>query len=179
MNNFTAFFKERRIKKAIIEGRPESIDELFEIYADKLFGYALYITRKPEDAEEVLQNSFLRLVRNTETLKKVDNLKAYFYKSIKNEALNFKRKHNGGNSLEDLIFEIPSQPEEREECIMLKESIGSLPEEQREIVILKVYEGMNFREIASLLEISANTAASRYRYAIEKLKNSFGGKNEE
>jgi RNA polymerase sigma-70 factor (ECF subfamily) len=52
----------------------------------------------------------------------------------------------------------------------LETALASLPVEQREVVVLKVYEGLSFKEIAELTDISINTIASRYRYAIEKLR---------
>jgi RNA polymerase sigma-70 factor (ECF subfamily) len=49
-------------------------------------------------------------------------------------------------------------------------ALGELPEEQRAVVHLKLWEGLTFEEIAEALEISANTAASRYRYGLDKLR---------
>ena len=50
-------------------------------------------------------------------------------------------------------------------------AIAELPQEQREVVVLKVYDGMKFREVAELTGTSENTAASRFRYACEKLRS--------
>ena len=52
--------------------------------------------------------------------------------------------------------------------------LARLPEEQREVIMLKVYAGLTFKEIAETLELSANTVASRYRYAIERLREERG-----
>ena len=59
---------------------------------------------------------------------------------------------------------------------LLLERAGELPAEQREVVYLKVFDGLTFKEIASVCGVSANTAASRYRYGIEKLREAAGGK---
>ena len=58
-------------------------------------------------------------------------------------------------------------------------ALASLPAEQREIVILKLYHGMTFEEIGALVEISPNTAASRYRYGLEKLRKGFSKQEED
>jgi RNA polymerase sigma-70 factor (ECF subfamily) len=52
----------------------------------------------------------------------------------------------------------------------LAAAMGELPAEQRAVIHLKLWEGMTFDRIASLLDISANTAASRYRYGLDKLR---------
>jgi DNA-directed RNA polymerase specialized sigma24 family protein len=54
--------------------------------------------------------------------------------------------------------------------LLVENALAALPARQREVVVLKVYEGRTFGEIARLLNISPNTAASRYRYALEKLR---------
>ena len=59
---------------------------------------------------------------------------------------------------------------EQERQTAIEEALDTLPADQREVVILKVWAGLNFPAIALTLGISANTAASRYRYALEKLR---------
>ena len=56
------------------------------------------------------------------------------------------------------------------ERMAVEEALLQLPHEQREVIHLKVYAGMTFSEIGRLTEVSQNTAASRYRYAVEKLR---------
>ena len=56
------------------------------------------------------------------------------------------------------------------ELAEVNEMLSRLPEEQLTVVVLKVWHGMTFAEIATALDIPANTAASRYRYAMEKLR---------
>jgi len=59
---------------------------------------------------------------------------------------------------------------------MLLSQIEKLPAEQKEIVFLKVFDGLTFKEIGSACGISANTAASRYRYGLAKLRQAVEGK---
>lgn len=56
----------------------------------------------------------------------------------------------------------------------IREALTDLPPEQREVVVLKVWQGRTFDEIGRLLGISPNTASSRYRYALEKLRAALG-----
>jgi RNA polymerase sigma-70 factor (ECF subfamily) len=59
--------------------------------------------------------------------------------------------------------------EDDEEAQLLRDKIGQLSEKLREVVIMKFWGGLTFQQIAELLLISPNTAASRYRYALEQL----------
>ena len=60
-----------------------------------------------------------------------------------------------------------------EEQMLAESALRTLPPEQREVVYLKVYEGLTFQEIGERCGVSLNTAASRYRYAIEALRRVF------
>jgi len=60
--------------------------------------------------------------------------------------------------------------EETEEAAMLREEVENLPEKLREVLTLKIWGGLTFAEIGTLLTVSQNTAASRYRYALEQLQ---------
>ena len=68
--------------------------------------------------------------------------------------------------------ELESTPvSKHDDAFELENALRSLPPEQREIIALKIEGGLTFGEIATLLSISPNTAASRYRYALEKLRS--------
>jgi RNA polymerase sigma-70 factor (ECF subfamily) len=66
-------------------------------------------------------------------------------------------------------------PEDPSMTMLLKRA-GDLPEEQKEVIFLKIFDGLTFREIGSVCRVPASTAASRYRYGIEKLRETVGGK---
>jgi len=69
---------------------------------------------------------------------------------------------------EDLWLD--TSAEESEEAELLRQAVGELPEKLREAITLKIWGGLTFAEIATLLSLSNNTAASRYRYALEQLQ---------
>ena len=63
-------------------------------------------------------------------------------------------------------FVVPEEPS----LALLLRNADELPAEQKEVIFLKVFDGLTFKEIGSVCGISANTAASRYRYGLEKLR---------
>lgn len=166
-------FRDGRIKRGLIGGRPSSIDELFMAYADGLFGFALSITGRKTDAEDAVQNVFLRLVRNSQSLKDIQNLKAYLYRAVRNESINLKKRVNR-EIPGDPILELETEDPGFEEKTALDDALRTLPPEQMEVIVLRIYRKMNFREIGEILDISQNTVVSRYRYGLKALRKNLG-----
>ena len=100
----------------------------------------------------------------------------YCVRSYRNHALNYRRSlwRRLTRELESRRwFELPPRKRGRTEEAM--RCMATLPGEQREVVVLKIWHEHTFEEIGELLGISPNTAAGRYRYAMEKLKRSMKG----
>lgn len=151
--------------------------KLFEHYGEKLFIYALFLLNNSNDAEDVVQELFLKLAKNPQLLDTVKNIKAYLYTAIKNDSLDLKIKRKkevlfNECKEEEWIFSNNSHPQEEE--IFLKHEIKKLPLEQREVLILKIYQELSFKEISKILGIPLNTASSRYRYALNTLRRKVG-----
>ncbi len=72
----------------------------------------------------------------------------------------------GGERKNRASLRSPAEPS----ALLLVELADRLPEEQKEVIFMKVFDGLTFKEIGSACGISANTAASRYRYAVDKLR---------
>jgi len=153
------------------------IESLFDRYARELMGYARALLRDEHGAEDALQETFVRLAARPERLQEVENKRAYLYKMIRNEAFRLAQKDRRHlerlETYRDVCLIKPtndarSRAEEVEE---LDRALQALPEEQREVVFLKCVEGFTFAEMAELLEIPQNTASSRYRYGLQKLRD--------
>jgi RNA polymerase sigma-70 factor (ECF subfamily) len=93
----------------------------------------------------------------------------------RNEAFKAIKKRSGQKAapFEEGLLEAVA-PEKRDEPALspkeAEQALAGLPVEQREVVVLKIYEGFTFAQIGELTEVSPNTAASRYRYALAKLE---------
>lgn len=125
------------------------------------------------DAEDIVQEAFLRFWRSRG---KADDSAAYLYVCVRNCALDFRRGQLRRENRERAAarpelaewFTAPNAQQERQDQIEC--SLRELPEAQREVVVLKLWGRLSFDQIAQALSVSANTAASRYRYALEKLR---------
>ena len=134
-----------------------------------MLAYACSFTASFAAAEDALHKVFERLLRGD--LEIAGSPESYLYRAIRNASLNHIRSQSRETELEDRWFESPAGMAET--ALELQSSLRELPEEQREIILMHVWGGMTFDEIATALGTSPNTAASRYRYGLAKLREQF------
>jgi RNA polymerase sigma-70 factor (ECF subfamily) len=159
------------------------LEELYERHGESLYRYLLFRLGSEEDAEDVLQETFCRFARYGLRWKFVRDPQAFVFRVARNEVNRFLKRKLGRRAGEAMIitgaaggFTAAFTAPEDQSLAALLRSADDLPAEQKEAVYLKVFDGMTFKEIGSVCGVSANTAASRYRYGIEKLREAEGGK---
>lgn len=159
------------------------IERLYECVGGKIYRYLCLKLQSAADAEDVMQDVFCRLVRYKVRLGLLKKPGAFVWAVARNEANRFmarrSRERNGNRSIaiEKVLADVleESEPGRLSRLVSVFERI---PLEQRDVIFLKAFEDLTFREIASLCGISANTAASRYRYGIEKVRQMMGENHE-
>jgi RNA polymerase sigma-70 factor, ECF subfamily len=135
--------------------------------------FARQRARRGIDAEDIVQEAFIRFWRSRE---RATDPVAYLYTCVKHCALDWQRGQSRQTNREKAVarvevepmFEGPLERDERQAAIAA--ALRELPENQREVLVMKIWGGLSFPQIAEVLEIKANTAASRYRYALAKLR---------
>ncbi|HTV43509.1 MAG TPA: sigma-70 family RNA polymerase sigma factor [Candidatus Sulfotelmatobacter sp.] len=153
------------------------IERLYDEHAQSIFAFLLNFTRDEHDTRDLLQEIFVKIAREPHLLENVRNERAYLIRLARNAAIDFiRRRDTRDRSRENVaveqvsIFAKTSDPDEATFRKELSVALADLPEEQGTVAYLKLWEGLTFEEIAEILEISPNTAASRYRYALDKLR---------
>lgn len=153
-----------------------NLEEIYDRYGEGLYHYLVLRLGSCQDAEDVLQESFYRFSRYSVRWKMVKNPKAFAFKVVRNEANRFlKRKILQQKTVEmnpdpiDTMASVINGPDEKSEKILAR-ALADLPDNQREAVVLKVFQEMTFKEIARICRLSIDTAASRYRYGLAKLR---------
>jgi RNA polymerase sigma-70 factor (ECF subfamily) len=150
------------------------VARLYDEHADAVYAFLLNLTRQEADASDLLQECFIKLVHSD--LKEVGKPRAFILKLAYNQFIDFCRRQSTRNKYEESamqeveIFARTDDPDSQAVRRELDEGLASLPDEQRAVVFLKLWQDFTFEEIAQTLEISPNTAASRYRYGIDKLR---------
>jgi RNA polymerase sigma-70 factor (ECF subfamily) len=147
----------------------------FSELAPGLVLFARQFVRTSADAEDIVQDAFVRFWRKEHSIEN----RGLLYATVRSVALDLlrrdarraRREANAAleveqSTLPQFDFDDGSQRE-------LAAAIDLLPVEQREVLVMKIWNELTFAEIAGALEISQNTAASRYRYALAALKKNF------
>ena len=164
---------EKRTVEALAAGDPAAFAALYARLGRRMYRVAAAIVGTASDAEDVVHDVFVSLARGRERLRLVEDLDAYVFASLRRATVTrITRARNEKRRLEHLALTVPttSEPGEPEEGDEIAAALAGLPAEQREVVSLKLEGELTFAQIAVVLGIRPNTAASRYRYAIEKLR---------
>jgi RNA polymerase sigma factor (sigma-70 family) len=147
----------------------ERIRRLYEEHGRGLVAYASCFLHGFSASEDVLHQVFERLLRGHIRIE--DPPAPYLYRAVRNASLNYVRNRSRESGLDDAWLEGPSGMTEA--AVELQSALRNLPDEQREVIVLRVWGQMSFDEVAETLGIPAKTAASRYRYGLEKLRAQF------
>jgi RNA polymerase sigma-70 factor (ECF subfamily) len=157
-------------------GRQE-IERLYDAHAPALFAFLLNFTRAEADTRDLLQEIFIKLAREPKLLNGIREERAFLIRLAHNAAIDSLRRRGARErTKENFAVEIispfapASDPDEKLFRAELSIALGELPDEQRAVVHLKLWSGLTFEEIAAALDIPPNTAASRYRYGLDKLR---------
>lgn len=150
----------------------ESWKDWFQHYGPKLLLCARQWTRTHADAEDVVQEAFVRFWKHQRHL--AGDPRALLVTSIRRAAIDLARKDDRRLAREEKTAEdtscfFESGPDDRAQFI--SSALQRLPVRQREVLTLKIWGELTFDEIARELDIPLNTAASRYRYALAALRN--------
>lgn len=171
----TASFSEQVRESAfcIAESGAAALTGLYDLTSMRLVRFSVTITRNQHDAEDAVQAALVKVVANPRLLSGAENPWPYLLQMVRNESLvilRSKRRRAIVSNLTDLLTKRTVDELEQEESIRaVWLAIRTLPVEQSEVVVLKIWEQLTFLQISEVLSIPAATAASRYRYAMQKL----------
>jgi RNA polymerase sigma-70 factor (ECF subfamily) len=157
--------------------RGPDLRRLYDEHAQPLYAFLLDLTRDEADTRDLLQDIFVKLAGDEDLLTGVRDERAFLIRLAHNAAIDLIRRRGTRDKTRDRFaaeiispFAPTTDPDEQTFRDELAEALAELPEEQRVVVHLKLWEGLTFEQIAGALEIPPNTAASRYRYGLDKLR---------
>lgn len=146
----------------------DAVRALYERHGPALVAYACSFLPDVAAAEDAVHAVFLRLLRSE--IETPQSPVSYIYRAVRNTALNARRSSIREGSLSETEALFAHHSGNREAALALQKLLAELPQEQRETVVMRIWSGMTLDEIAISTEVSLNTVASRYRYALEKLR---------
>jgi RNA polymerase sigma factor (sigma-70 family) len=168
-----------------IKGEQSCFEHLIHRHKNKVFAYISLYIRDQALAEDIFQDTFLKVIQSVKTGKYSDNGKflSWVMRIAHNLIIDHFRRIKQMNTIsndnyESDLFNSKRFAEDSVEDNMVKRQIhqdirkmiNHLPDDQREVVILRHYAGLSFKEIAEITDVSINTALGRMRYALINMR---------
>ena len=165
--------------------RDKAFKALITQYKEPLYWHIRGIVLIHEDADDILQNTFIKVYKNIHSFKQESKLYTWIFRIATNEALSFLKKmrksqdlsldHALNSSVEKrLMADTYFNPDEVEHSLI--QIISKLPEQQRNIFSMRYLQEMKFKDIANILDLSIGGVKSNYHIAQKKIKNHFKNK---
>jgi len=153
------------------------LKRLYDEHAQALFAFLLNLTRDEPDTRDLLQEVFVKLARRPDLLREIREVRPFLIRLAHRAAIDLIRRRGTRRKYQEQftaeagsVLEPAGHPDEAAFRAALETALGGLPPEQRAVLHLKLWEELTFEQIAEALEIPLNTAASRYRYGLDKLR---------
>jgi RNA polymerase sigma-70 factor, ECF subfamily len=161
----------------LVHGDRSALGDLYDMHAASLFRHGLALTRRPAEAEDLVQAVFLKLATTGAPLLAVRKPANYLHRILHAAWIDGKRRPGAAHETaisENEEFFARESGSEMEAAIDLARALAGLPATQRQAVQLHLIEGFSFREAGRIAGVSMFTAASRYRTALQRLRELLG-----
>ncbi|MGE4650286.1 MAG: RNA polymerase sigma factor [Myxococcota bacterium] len=169
---------DEELMKRVAEGDGEALAALVERHSARVHAYLTRYTRSREDADDLLQETWIRVARSARRFDPARRFRTWLYGIATNLGRDLFRRRG---TRERALLDINAQPEpstsneasiaERRE---VRDRIAGLPDRMREVVLLRYFEGMNEAEMAAALGIARGTVKSRLHTALGRLREGYG-----
>lgn len=152
--------------------------ELISLYKERLYWHIRRMVLNHDDADDVLQNTFIKVFRNINGFKGESALYSWLYRIATNEALTFlnEKAKKRGLSADDLIADTAKNLQadvffEGDEIqLKLQQAIARLPEKQRIVFNMRYYDELKYEDMATVLETSVGALKASYHHAVKKIE---------
>jgi len=173
---------EKQVIESLKQGDCEAFDRLFRGYNQRLYYFALSILKNREDARDVVQEVFLRVFRNVDSINPDCSFKSYLFTISYNIIVDTMRKKLSAQQFRDYLVKNAIQEESpvarevefNELNTLYTDAIEKLPPQRKKIYKLHRFESLSYEEIATNLGISVHTVKSQMNKALSFIRNKIG-----
>jgi RNA polymerase sigma-70 factor, ECF subfamily len=154
---------------------PNELAAVYDLHAAALFHFLRGLGLNEAETRDVLQEVFYKLAQPNKVLDGAKDPRAFLIRMARNLAVDGVRRRETRTRYHHLatetgIFQAFQYPDEEAFRLAVEKALTELPEDQRMVIHLKLWQGMTFDAVACALDIPLHTAASRYRYGLDKLR---------
>lgn len=174
-----AYTEEQILEKFSNESTKEqAFSMLVQTFQEKLYWHIRRMVKSHDDADDVLQNTLIKIWRNLDKFKGNSKLYTWLYRIATNESLTFinKRKRKATTPIEtedyDLSASMKADPyfEGDEIQLKLQAAIDTLPNKQKQVFLMRYYDEMKYDEISDVLDTSVGALKASYHHAVKKIE---------
>ena len=174
-------YSEKLLVSELKNGSEKAFRSLFDLYYQDIYGYSISLLKSREAAEENVQDVFMKVWLNRESLDIDQSFKAYIFTIARNQAFNVLNKAANEIALKEAVFYESQKTHEHgdyaireSDCKKLrKQAIKQLPPKRRQIFKMSRKKGMSYEEISMELGISINTVRNQMSKALESMRGFF------
>ena len=155
-------------------GEDEALGEVYDLFSEEIFAFALWVTGCRADAADVVQEVFVRLLRRSRKLGRITRPRAYLLRAARRVAIDLHRRRRPTHQLDGELLVAPAiDPDRGLDAEKLTRWLRRLPPGQRGALYLRSFGELSYAEIGRILGIPTFTAASRCRLASARLRRWF------
>ncbi|MEM6734556.1 MAG: RNA polymerase sigma-70 factor [Bacteroidota bacterium] len=179
MSGAPSHSNESLLVRELSQGNEKAFIQLYETYKDVIYAYSLKLLKSQANAEEILQDVFMKVWQKRETLDAALSFKSYLYTIARNKCFDFLEKAANNNKLRETLFYesqksfVPADLKLIESDFekIKEEAYNTLPSKRREIFVLSRENGMTYDEIGEQLGISTSTVKTQMSKALESMRS--------
>ena len=169
----------QHIQSRIAEGDEKALASLYQLFSKRLLHFATLLTRSAELAEEIVEDTFVKLWSNRANINSIHNLSVYLYVTVKNRSLNAiarKAKELVNIPFDHLEIELKHEGADPYSLLItaemlqrMQQAVETLPPRCKMIFKLIRHDGLSYKEVADILNISVNTIDVQMAIAVKKI----------
>ena len=150
-----------------VKTKEKAFRELIYLYKKRLYWHIRKIVISHDDADDVLQNTFIKIFRNIDTFNQQSKLYSWIYRIATNESITFINKR-AKERKEDISDDNLFTGDEIQ--LILQKAIATLPEKQKLVFNMKYFDELKYTEISEILETSVGALKASYFHAVKKIE---------
>jgi RNA polymerase sigma-70 factor (family 1) len=172
------------VKEQIAEGSQKAFKDLYDCYSKRLVDFAYAIVKQRDASLETVDEVFIKIWKHKEHIREVSNIRVYLYTAVKNTSLNYlsrKAKEQQTEPFDFINIQLneESSPEQRlitsEIYQKIKTAINDLPPRCKMIFKLVREDGLKYKEVAAILNITENTVDAQMVIAVHRISEAVKG----
>jgi len=173
---------DEQLMMAYAGGDMAAFETLYERHRAPLYRYLLRLAGDPATANDLYQGSWEKVIKARKRYQADAPFRAWLYRVAHNHAMDhFRRTRPVADEVPEDLASAENEPPDQLNAELMKEhlknAIRALPEEQKDALILKLESGLDLQSIAEITGVNVETAKSRLRYAVKRLKQILGDRN--